>query len=106
MKTPLEALDEAISRLTALREIVSDPCAVSASITGAWDGMASEPMFHFHRKPVLSTCIGDARELARSLGGNWTRGDNGAWESKLCGITVFLHNAEPARNPRAEAVEL
>lgn len=102
MKTPLEALDAAISALQSVRMTVATATSPGGVFT-ATTGMLS---LHFHRPKENASDLYDSKALARAIGGDWINRDGGCWESCISGVSIFIHNAEPARNPQPETVEL
>lgn len=108
MKTPIEALDEAIN---VLRDIRAD--LIRADVVEAckpFTGSINPFMLHFYRPDSQAVDKLPPIELARALGGKWLKSPNGTWENAPEGFPewtrLFIHNAEPARNPQPEAVEL
>lgn len=101
MKTPLEAIDEAIASLQSVREILATDSVPDYPFTGT-TGLLS---LHFYRPVERAGETDDSKALARSISSKWKKEEN-CWTTQIAGVELFIHNAEPARNPQPETVEL
>lgn len=108
MKTPLEAVDEAIDVLQAIRAGLLRPEMGEAC--KPFSGSTSPFLLHFYRPESHVSDRLAPVALARAAGGKWLKSQNGTWEQAPEGFPewtrFFIHNAEPARNPQPETVEL
>lgn len=109
MKTPLEAIDEAILHLQSIRDIFSKEEVVLAS--SPFSASTAPLMIHIYRPAEDSKNRKNPERLAKALGGYWIKGVTSAtWENAPAQFPewtrFFIHNAEPARNPQPETVEL
>lgn len=103
MKTPLEAIDELIEHLCVLRTALERDSTREALEAYA-EGLVSYPMIHF--MPSVKGDSEKAKPLARLLAPKWTKSEQGSWMADFLSLHLCIHNAEPARNPQPETVEL
>lgn len=103
MKTPIEAIDATISHLQALRQTLTTPAVVDA-MRPYNDAAISPMMLHFMSGPQGGE---EPKTLARLFSSKWhSSRDSTSWMAELPSVVLCIHNAEPARNPQPETVEL